>query len=116
FEGLFICTTNRLEHLDPAVLRRFDLKVGFTALTPAQRLHLIRQTAMTLDIVWTEQSEIVARHAQHQLSGLTTGDLAAALRHLQLTAAAPTLAGLLEALAAECRYKSPPARRIGFVA
>ena len=37
------------------------------------------------------------------------------LRHLQLTTAAATLGDLLEALATECRYKAPPARRIGFV-
>ncbi len=115
FEGLFICTTNRLEYLDPAVLRRFDLKVGFAAPTPAQRLHLIRQAAVTLGIPWSAQAEAAAQRAQAQLSGLTPGDLTAALRHLQLTTAAPTLADLLAALAMECRYKAPPARRIGFV-
>ncbi|MHB1896981.1 MAG: AAA family ATPase [Metallibacterium sp.] len=116
FEGLFICTTNRLEHLDPAVLRRFDLKVGFAALTPAQRLHLIQQAAVTLGITWDVQAEAAAQRAQSQLSGLTPGDLTAALRHLQLTTEAPMLADLLAALALECRYKAPPARRIGFVA
>lgn len=115
FEGLFICTTNRLEHLDPAVLRRFDLKVGFAALTPAQRLHLIRQAATTLGVAWTGLAETIVQRAQSHLSGLTPGDMAAALRHLQLTAVAPTLTDLLDALAAECRYKAPPARRIGFV-
>ncbi len=116
FEGLFICTTNRLEHLDPAVLRRFDLKVGFAALTPAQRLHLIRQAATTLGVAWTGLAETIVQRAQSHLPGLTPGDMAAALRHLQLTAVAPTLTDLLDALAAECRYKAPPARRIGFVA
>ena len=115
FDGLFICTTNRLEHLDPAVLRRFDLKVGFAALTPAQRLHLIRQVATTLGVAWPGLAETIVQHAQTHLSGLTPGDMAAALRHLQLTAVAPTLTDLLDALAAECRYKAPPARRIGFV-
>ncbi len=116
FEGVFICTTNRLDALDPAVLRRFDLKVGFAALTPAQRLALIRQAATTLDIAWGEQAGAEVQRAQPLLSGMTPGDVAAALRHLRLTTATPTLAGLLDALAAECRYKAPPARRIGFVA
>jgi len=116
FEGLFICTTNRLQQLDGAVLRRFDLKIGFAALSPAQRLALIRQAATTLDIAWSEQAGAEVQRAQSLLSGMTPGDVAAALRHLRLTTATPTLAALLDALAAECRYKSPPARRIGFVA
>ena len=116
YEGLFICTTNRLEHLDPAVLRRFDLKVGFEALTPAQRLHLIRRAATTMGVVWTGPDETLVQCAQPHLSGLTPGDMAAALRHLQLTTVAPTLTDLLDALAVECRYKASPARRIGFLA
>jgi SpoVK/Ycf46/Vps4 family AAA+-type ATPase len=116
FEGVFICTTNRLDALDPAVLRRFDLKIGFAALSPAQRLALIRQAATTLDIAWSEQAGAEVQRAQSRLSGMTPGDVAAALRHLRLTTATPTLAGLLDALAAECRYKAPPARHIGFVA
>ncbi len=116
YEGLFICTTNRLEHLDSAVLRRFDLKVGFEALTPAQRLHLIRRAATTMGVAWTGLDETLVQCAQPHLSGLTPGDMAAALRHLQLTTAAPTLTDLLDALAVECRYKASPARRIGFLA
>ena len=116
YEGVFICTSNRLDQLDPAALRRFDLKVGFAALLSAQRLALIRQAAQTLGITWNPQAETDVGRAQSQLSGLTPGDLVAALRHLQLTTEAPTLTDLLAALAAECGYKAPPARRIGFVA
>jgi len=29
FEGLFVCSTNLIDDLDPAALRRFDLKVRF---------------------------------------------------------------------------------------
>jgi transitional endoplasmic reticulum ATPase len=35
FDGLFICT-NLLDHLDPAALRRFGLKLEFLALRPEQ--------------------------------------------------------------------------------
>jgi len=34
FRGIMACTTNRLEGLDPASLRRFSHKVGFDYLTP----------------------------------------------------------------------------------
>jgi transitional endoplasmic reticulum ATPase len=34
FRGILVCTTNRLEDLDAASLRRFNFKVGFDYLTP----------------------------------------------------------------------------------
>ena len=33
FRGILICTTNRLDGLDPASIRRFNFKVGFDYLT-----------------------------------------------------------------------------------
>ena len=116
FEGVFICTTNRLDALDPAVLRRFDLKIGFAALSAPQRLDLIRRAAAHLGLDWDAASEQAVRAAQSRLGGMTPGDLATALRHLRLTTVTPGLDDVLEALARECRYKAPPARRIGFVA
>jgi SpoVK/Ycf46/Vps4 family AAA+-type ATPase len=34
YRGILVCTTNRLDDLDPASLRRFNHKVGFNYLTP----------------------------------------------------------------------------------
>ena len=34
FRGILICTTNRLDDLDPASLRRLNHKIGFDYLTP----------------------------------------------------------------------------------
>lgn len=36
FNGIFIATTNLMDNLDPASLRRFDLKMEFTYLKPEQ--------------------------------------------------------------------------------
>ena len=36
FDGIFICTTNLMEKLDPASLRRFAFKVRFDPMTPDQ--------------------------------------------------------------------------------
>ncbi len=116
FEGLLICTTNRLEELDPAVLRRFDLKIGFVALSAAQRRALIEDVARSAGMAWTPAAEAAVHGAQSRLSGLTPGDVAAALRHLALTTTAATVAELLAALESECSYKAPPARAIGFIA
>ena len=42
FNGVFIATTNRLEHLDVASLRRFDLKLQFDYLDMPQIHELLR--------------------------------------------------------------------------
>jgi transitional endoplasmic reticulum ATPase len=36
FDGIFICTTNLMEKLDPASIRRFAFKVRFDPMTPDQ--------------------------------------------------------------------------------
>ncbi|MFH0822184.1 MAG: AAA family ATPase [Pseudomonadota bacterium] len=46
--GIFIGTTNRLEDLDPAILRRFSLKVQFLHLTPDQNLLLYQNVLLPL--------------------------------------------------------------------
>jgi SpoVK/Ycf46/Vps4 family AAA+-type ATPase len=44
FPGLFICTTNLLDRLDAAVLRRFQFRLEFEALRTDQVLQLFVQT------------------------------------------------------------------------
>ena len=40
YRGVFVCTTNLLQHLDQAALRRFTFKLRFKPLLPAQRVAL----------------------------------------------------------------------------
>jgi len=54
FRGILICTTNRVDDLDSASLRRLNHKIGFDYLTPEgntifYRLFLESLTAATLD-------------------------------------------------------------------
>jgi len=44
FDGIFICTTNLLERLDPASLGRFAFKVCFDYLEPDQSQLLFEET------------------------------------------------------------------------
>lgn len=44
FPGIFICTTNMVERLDAAVLRRFQFRLEFEALRAEQLLTLFEQT------------------------------------------------------------------------
>lgn len=113
FDGIFICTTNRLDDLDPAALRRFDFKVEFKPLRLDQRLRLINQCCTALGIDPGDENAGTAR--ARQLDGLTPGDATAALRRLRLSADKPNFATLLDALSDECRYKPAVSRPIGFM-
>jgi transitional endoplasmic reticulum ATPase len=113
FEGVFIAATNLIETLDAAALRRFDLKVRFDYLAPAQAFRLFEQ-------VLTEQGSIqplddLTRERLSRLDRLTPGDFAAVIRRFEITAASWTPEALLAALRAEHQGKPGGARRpIGF--
>ena len=117
FDGVFFATTNLIDRLDPAVLRRFSHKVRFDVLTAAQRWRLFQQEATRLGIApqdgSAEQSALQA--AVQRLDGLTPGDMAAALQRVKLSAQAPTATALCEALAAEVRVKRHGKGAMGFV-
>ncbi|MDO4936866.1 MAG: AAA family ATPase [Sutterellaceae bacterium] len=78
FEGIFIATTNLVDTLDPACLRRFDLKVKFKALTPdsAQRLFEAHLAMLGLEAT---VSDAVLRQLKG-LTNLTPGDFATVTR------------------------------------
>ncbi len=46
FRGIFVCTTNLLERIDAAALRRFSFKILFKPLRPEQRLALFAREAL----------------------------------------------------------------------
>jgi len=113
FEGVFIAATNLMETLDAAALRRFDLKVRFDYLAPAQAARLFEQ-------VLTEQGSTqplddLTREHLSRLDRLTPGDFAAVIRRFAITAAPWTPEALLAALRAEHQGKPGAVRRpIGF--
>lgn len=114
FDGVFVCTTNRLDDLDPAALRRFDFKVAFEPLRVEQRIRLVHDCYSVLGLPQCDDEEEL-RSRVRNLGGLTPGDAAAALRRLQAMAAPITPTALLDALAAECRYKPDAHKPIGFM-
>ncbi len=114
FNGVFICTTNLLERLDQAALRRFTFKIKFKPLTREQRETMFRVEVMAGDgALLTPQ--ICQRLAL--LEQLCPGDFAAVKR--QAAILDTQLGGLefLEQLEAEHRVK-PEVREnrgIGFL-
>jgi SpoVK/Ycf46/Vps4 family AAA+-type ATPase len=112
YRGLFIASTNLINDLDEASLRRFDLKVHFGYLTPAQALALF---AAHLNKLSLEDPKQIAGQLLRSEMHLTPGDFAAVARRARFKPFA-NAGELAEALLAECRLKSKGWQRpIGFV-
>ena len=73
YDGVFIASTNRLEGLDTAALRRFDLKVKFDALKPAQALKLLESYCQVLKLPKPNRQQ---KSVLQKLDVLTPGDFA----------------------------------------
>jgi SpoVK/Ycf46/Vps4 family AAA+-type ATPase len=110
FNGVFIATTNRLEHLDAASLRRFDLKLHFDYLDPRQIRELLRAWCRSLGIALPEDEHLAMIES---MECVTPGDFAAAARRHRFHPFANT-GELLLALIDETAMKTESARRIGF--
>ncbi len=102
FKGIFICTTNLLDRLDQAALRRFTFKIRFKPLTAVQRETMFRVEALGGDASLLTL-ECLRRLAL--LDQLCPGDFAAVKRQaLILDTQLPALE-FLEQLEAEHRIK-----------
>lgn len=112
FDGVFICTTNLMDKLDPASLRRFSFKVKFNYLTADQRAALFLQLLERLGGD-TAAADSYYQHIR-RLEQLTPGDFAVAARQFELWGTSATAQKLYEQLAKECEAKGVPARKIGF--
>lgn len=73
FDGIFIATTNLIDHLDQASLRRFDLKLEFKTLIPQQLEKIFLSYAKELKITEPTETEL---HEIRSMKKLTPGDFA----------------------------------------
>ena len=113
FEGLMVVSTNLIEVLDPAALRRFDLKLKFDYLTLPQRLDFAKQQAEILGLPLLSEEDLGQIES---LNLLTPGDFAAVARRHQFSLF-QKVQDWLCALQGECEVKpafSAMTRRIGF--
>ena len=113
FEGLMVVSTNLIEVLDPAALRRFDLKLKFDYLTLKQRLDFAKQQAELLGLPLLSEEDLSQIES---LNLLTPGDFAAVARRHQFSPF-QKVQDWLSALQGECEVKpafSATTRRIGF--
>lgn len=113
FEGLMVVSTNLIEVLDHAALRRFDLKLKFDYLTLKQRLDFAKQQAEILGLPLLSEEDLSQIES---LNLLTPGDFAAVARRHQFSPFHKVQDWLM-ALQGECEVKpafSATTRRIGF--
>jgi len=114
FRGIFICTTNLMERIDQAALRRFTFKIQFLPLTLAQRRTLFLAEACTGDPALL--SAALERRLD-ALDQLCLGDFAAVRRQAAILDAHLEPGEFLEQLEAEHRIKPEvrEGRSMGFL-
>lgn len=111
FKGILVASTNLMDGLDPAALRRFDLKVKFDFLRPEQAVALLHQCCARIGLSAPgERDEAMLRGA----SCITPGDFAAAARrHRFLGFQQP--GQFVAALLADLAVKTGGKAAIGFI-
>ncbi len=111
FPGVFCASTNMIDGLDQAALRRFDLKVKFGFLKPEQAWDLLRRYCFKLNLL-TPQPEQFTKIMRMQK--LTPGDFAAVVRQNRFRPIT-SAAAFVSALEAECEVKEGSKTAIGFL-
>jgi len=111
YQGIFIASTNLRENLDPACLRRFDLKLCFHELLPEQAARLFAAHCAKLGLPAPSPAE---SDAVSRLEKLTPGDFATVARQSRFRPIA-SAGDFVDLLSAEVAMKSgSPGRTIGF--
>ena len=113
FAGVFICTTNLLDRIDQAALRRFSFKITFKPLKPEQREQMFVTEALNGDASGLSDA---LRSRLGLLEQLCPGDFAAVKRQVDILGEPLTPEAFVEQLEAEHRIKPEvrEQRRIGF--
>jgi SpoVK/Ycf46/Vps4 family AAA+-type ATPase len=113
YAGIFICTTNLMDRIDQAALRRFTFKIRFKPLSREQRERMFIAEALGGQ---AGAFEAGLRERLHRLEQLCPGDFASVKRQMEILDAQFSAADFIEQLEAEHRIKPEvrDARGIGF--
>ena len=113
YNGIFVCTTNLMDSIDQAALRRFTFKIQFKPLTREQRerMFVVEALAGDASALTTDCAKRLAK-----LEQLCPGDFAAVKRQVEILAETLPPEEFLAQLEAEHRIKPEvrEARTIGF--
>ncbi len=112
FSGILMASTNRLEDLDSAALRRFDLKIKFDFLDSAGVWAMFTAVAGQLNLPLTDIDALKKRLSH--VSNLAAGDFAAVARQARFN---PITSAdiLLDKLLQEAHLKSGARQNMGFL-
>lgn len=111
FDGIFVASTNLMDGLDPAALRRFDAKIHFGFMAAEQALAMLRAQCAALGLPAPRAAE---EQAVARLNNLTPGDFAALARQHRFRPI-DSPAALVQLLRSESTLKGGPKRPIGFL-
>lgn len=112
YPGVFIASTNLVDGLDQAALRRFDLKLRFDYLASEQAWGMLQRQCEALGL---PEPDDILKARLSRIDVLTPGDFAAVVRqHRFRELDSPR--GVVEALEDECSLKEAGRqRKVGFV-
>jgi len=111
FAGIMLATTNRVDSLDRAVMRRFDLKVEFLPLAPEPLRDLLKAVLPERD-----HARLATIPTNHLASRrVTPGNVRTALDQLDLRGLPLRLNTLMDALTLEEREQHGQRQPMGFL-
>ena len=110
YSGVLVGTTNLVDGLDPAAMRRFDLKVKFDYLKGSQAAELFRRHSRQLGFDDPNGHELAT---VSRMGLLTPGDFAAVVRRHAFDPISNP-GEFIDALQAQAAIKNGPKRSIGF--
>ena len=110
YPGIMIASTNLLDRLDPASLRRFDLKLEFGFLLPVQVRRLLTSYCRNLELSPPTLQDFAKAES---IETATPGDFAAVARQHRFQPFRDAQA-LLQAVISESDHKITRSRKIGF--
>ncbi|WP_038250960.1 ATP-binding protein [Ghiorsea bivora] len=109
FEGIFICSTNLMDNLDQASLRRFALKIEFKYLSPEQALRMLEQESL-------EAVDSDSKRKILAMNNLAPGDFSAVKKRLNILDLDASAKNWVAELKEEVTTKEPHAQKpIGFM-
>lgn len=114
FEGIFCCTTNLMQHLDAASLRRFLFKVKFDYLRLDQRLTMFRRELWSQGWRGELDEEVWASRLNAE-ERLTPGDFAVVVKQARMNEKPLSPDEFFAQLVQECEAKPGMKRPIGFI-
>lgn len=111
FSGVFMASTNLLDSLDQAALRRFDLKMKFDFLLPGQSWRLLKNYCNELNLSSPNSN---LKRSLDRFTNITPGDFAAIKRQHKFKPI-KSAQEIINALDYECKLKNDSKQAIGFI-